>query len=384
MVGRHAKRRSLAGLLGVTVGVVALAAVAGAVLYHRAHSHTIAVPTSTVPTPTTQPTPPTQPATTTTVPTSVTFAAVGDTDLGATPLLPPAPSAEFAPVRSWLKADVSFANLEGTMTTGGPSKCGAHSTVCYAFRVPPSYAQLYRQAGITIVNSANNHSYDFGAEGVAQTSAALKAAGVAQAGLPGQIGYVTTHGVTTAFVDVAPYYLTNNLLDDAQFAALMKRARAHAQLVVVYMHTGAEGAAADHVTRQSEFYYGENRGNPYAFAHRAIDLGAALVLGSGPHVWRGMEWYHGHLIVYSMGDFTNYESFSTYGTLNLTGAVHVTLSPSGAFLRGDVAAGHFLSTGLVVPDSTHALWPFVNALSHQDFGASAALIGRSGAILPPR
>jgi len=322
------------------------------------------------------------PTTTTTSPVALTFAAVGDTDLGDTPLLPAVPSAEFAPVRPLLHADISFANLEGTMTTGTASKCGAQSTSCYAFRVPPSYAQLYRVAGFTIVNSANNHSYDFGATGVAQTSAALHDAGIVQAGLPTQIGYVTSHGITVAFVDVAPYYLTNNMLDAGQFAALMKRAKAHARLVVVYMHTGAEGSAADHVTRQSEYYFGENRGNPYAFAHTAIDLGASLVLGSGPHVWRGMEWYKKHLIVYSMGDFTNYESFSTYGNLSLTGVVHVTLSSSGRFLRGDIAAARFQPNGLVVPDASHALWPFVNALSHQDFGSSAALIGASGAILP--
>ena len=381
MVGRHAKRRRPLGKALIGVTAVAMAVVGATILAWHSHLGR----TSAAPAPaTTDPpaTPTTRPTTTTTVPTTITFAAVGDTDLGSTPLLPPSPAAEFAPVRPFLQADVSFANLEGTMTTGTASKCGAHSSACYAFKVPPSYAHLYRAAGFTILNSANNHSYDFGATGVAETSAALKSAALVQAGLPGQIGYVTTHGVKVAFVDVAPYYLTNNLLDVAQFAALMKRAKAHAQIVVVYMHSGAEGASADHVTRQSEFYYGENRGNPYEFAHRAIDLGASLVLGSGPHVWRGMQWYKGHLIVYSMGDFTNYESFSTFGSLALTGVVHVTLSTSGRFIRGDVAATHFTSTGLVVPDASHALWPFVNALSHQDFGTSAAVIGASGAILP--
>ena len=381
MVGRHAKQRAPLGVRTRTLlALLLVALVAGgvAVAGHRSTSKgrsAIVAPTSTV-------APTTRPTTTTTRPTAITFAAVGDTDLGDTPLLPAVPSAEFTPVRPWLRADVSFANLEGTMTTATSSKCGARSTSCYAFKVPPAYAALYRAAGFTVLNSANNHSYDFGAAGVAQTSAALRRAGLVQAGLPTQIGYVTTHGVTVAFVDVAPYYLTNNMLDTGQFAALMKRAKAHARLVVVYMHSGAEGSAADHVTRQSEYYYGENRGNPFIFAHRAIDLGAALVLGSGPHVWRGMQWYKGHLIVYSMGDFTNYDSFSTYGNLALTGVVHVTLSPTGAFLRGDVAAAHFASNGLVVPDPSHALWPFVNTLSRQDFGTSAALIGKSGAILP--
>ena len=53
------------------------------------------------------------------------------------------------------------------------------------------------------------------------------------------------------------------------------------------MHAGAEGSAADHVTGQEETYLGEDRGNPEAFAHMAIDAGASLVIASGPHVLRG-------------------------------------------------------------------------------------------------
>jgi len=53
------------------------------------------------------------------------------------------------------------------------------------------------------------------------------------------------------------------------------------------MHAGAEGAAADHVTGQEEYYVGEDRGNAKAFAHAAIDDGANMVIASGPHVLRG-------------------------------------------------------------------------------------------------
>jgi hypothetical protein len=48
------------------------------------------------------------------------------------------------------------------------------------------------------------------------------------------------------------------------------------------MHAGAEGSDADDVTGQEETYVGEDRGNPEAFAHMAIDAGADLLIASGP------------------------------------------------------------------------------------------------------
>jgi len=370
MVGRHRRRPTIRQrlvpialtLIGLAVGVVAL----------RHHVAPPATPTTT----TTMTT-----VTTTTVASPITVAAVGDTDLGATPQLPRTPANEFAPMRTDLHADVVFGNLEGTMTSSSAdSKCGANAADCYAFRVPPAFAEVYRAAGFTVLNSANNHSYDFGQQGEIDTTAALGAAGIVQAGLPGQIGYVHVHDVTMAFVDFAPYYLTNNMLAPSQLPSLIATAKRHASIVVVYMHSGAEGITADHVTRRNDYYYGENRGNAYAFAHAAIDDGADLVLGSGPHVWRGMEWYRGHLIVYSMGDFTNYDAFSSYGDLALTGVLHLTLATTGAVISGSLAPATVEQGGLVVPDPEHRLWQFVNGLSRSDFGANAALVSATGQI----
>jgi poly-gamma-glutamate capsule biosynthesis protein CapA/YwtB (metallophosphatase superfamily) len=315
---------------------------------------------------------------------SFTLSAVGDTDLGDTPQLPSDPVAYFAPVKAALAADVVFGNLEGTMTNAGSSKCGPTSTECYAFRVPPSFAQVYRSTGFTVLNSANNHSYDFGATGEADTSAALRAAGIVQAGLPGQIGVVHTHGVRVAFVDFAPYALTNDMLNFTQAAQLIAQAKREAQVVVVYMHAGAEGTTADHVTRATEIYFGENRGNPYEFAHAAIDDGADLVIASGPHVLRGMEWYRGHLIAYSLGDFTNYDAFASVGDLSLSAILHVSMNARGVLESASVTPIAISSGGQAVFDPTHATWGFMNELSTQDFGATAALIGATGQVRVPR
>ena len=98
------------------------------------------------------------------------------------------PAAFFdAGIRKALRADISLGNLEGTLATGGSSKCGAKSTDCYAFRAPPSYSTALKQAGFTIMNLANNHAFDFGASAQAETIAALKRAGLRFTGRPGEI-----------------------------------------------------------------------------------------------------------------------------------------------------------------------------------------------------
>lgn len=311
----------------------------------------------------------------------VRIAAVGDMELGNSPQLPSDPRAYLQPITHALAAPIVFGNLEGTLTDSAHSKCVPNGTSCYTFRVPTSYAAVYRSAGFTVLNSANNHAYDFGQQGVIDTSAALRAAGIVQAGLPGQIGVVIEGGVKVAFVDFAPYYNTNDMLDFPAAARLIARAHQLANVVVVYMHAGAEGASADHVTRQSESFYGENRGNPYAFAHAAINDGADLVIASGPHVLRGMEWFKGHLIDYSLGDFANYYDFSAAGVLDLSAILHVTLDANGGFVSGTFTSVRLSTSGQPSVDPTNASSTFVNELSRADFGANAALIGAGGAIL---
>ena len=185
----------------------------------------------------------------------VTITAVGDTMLGNTPDLPPDPATYFDAVKHILDpgAQIVFGNLEGTLTTAPTSKCSPRDTRegnCFAFRDPPGYVRYLKQAGFTILNDANNHSYDFGAAGQAQTVRVIHAAGLAQTGLPGEITLVTANGIKFAFLAFAPYAYDANLLDLPAARALIKQAGREADVVVVYMHAGAEGSDADHVTGQ--------------------------------------------------------------------------------------------------------------------------------------
>jgi poly-gamma-glutamate capsule biosynthesis protein CapA/YwtB (metallophosphatase superfamily) len=320
------------------------------------------------------------------LPAPVTIAAVGDTMLGNTPDLPPDPAGYFHAVRRELNrgAQIVFGNLEGTLTTATTSKCAsmhARAGQCFAFRDPPGYVRYLKHAGFTILSNANPHSFDFGAAGQAQTVATIHAAGLAQIGLPGEITVVKAHGVRVAFVAFAPYADTASLLDLPAARALIKRAAGRASVVVVYLHAGAEGAAAGHVTGHEEYYLGEDRGNPEAFAHMAIRAGASLVIASGPHVLRGMQFYRHHLIAYSLANFASHNNFATSGDLDMSVILHVTLSATGAFEHARIYPVQFTGQGQPVPGGDAI--SFVAHLSAQDFGASAARILPSGIIKAP-
>jgi poly-gamma-glutamate capsule biosynthesis protein CapA/YwtB (metallophosphatase superfamily) len=317
----------------------------------------------------------------------VSFAAVGDTMLGNTPELPADPGSYLDPVKRQLTGDVVFGNLEGTLTDVYESpKCGddAPSGSCYAFRTPPSYARYLAAAGFTVMNNANNHSYDFGQAGLDQTIAALHKAGIAQDGLPGKITVVKAGGERVAFVGFAPYAQTGSLLDLEAARKLIHYAARRSPIVVVAIHAGAEGSDAQHVTGGEETYLGEDRGNPEAFAKMAIRAGADLVLGSGPHVLRGMEIYRDRLIAYSLGNFSGFHNFDISGVLGASAVLHVTVEEDGAFRSGRIASVRMVEAGRPVLDSSGEGADLIRKLSHEDLGKSAVRIGGDGRILGTR
>jgi hypothetical protein len=321
-------------------------------------------------------------------PKAITLEWVGDIALSSQQGLPPGgPIRALAPVSRLLHgADVTLGNLEGTLSSGGGSKCGGTSGGnCFAFQAPPYTAGQLRGLGFDLVNQANNHSMDFGPFGRSQTIAALRHAELAFTGLPGQITYLRVRGERVAFLGFAPYPYDGNLLDIAGAQRLIRQAARSASLVVVIIHAGAEGADRAHTPHGSEFYLGEDRGDPRAFAHAAIDAGASIVLGSGPHVIRGIERYRGRLIAYSLGNFVGYHTLGMGGVLSLSAILRVTLGAHGAVL-----GGRWLSLSLVegLPrrDFSNASAKLVGALSRQDFPSDRFLIGPSGLfhINPPR
>jgi poly-gamma-glutamate capsule biosynthesis protein CapA/YwtB (metallophosphatase superfamily) len=316
----------------------------------------------------------------------VTLAAVGDTMLGNSPELPADPGSYLDPVKSQLQADAVFGNLEGTLTNESYSpKCGGSSGGnCYAFRTPPSYARDLAAAGFTVMNDANNHSSDFGPAGLEDTISALHRAGIEQSGLPGQVTVVEAGGEKVAFLGFAPYATTASLLDLPGARALIRRAARRADIVVVAIHAGAEGTGAQHVTGREEHYLGEDRGNPERFAQMAVRAGADLVLGSGPHVLRGMQIYHQRLIAYSLGNFSGFHNFDVSGVLGASAVLHVTLDRHGRFRSGRIASVRMVEAGRPEPDPSGEGARLVGELSREDFGASGVRVGGNGRILGTR
>ncbi len=311
----------------------------------------------------------------------VAIVATGDIVMGSTPNLPSDGGRSFfSDVQTDLAGDVVLGNLEGTLSTGGGSKCGKGSTNCFAFQTPPSYARWLQQAGFTVLNLANNHAYDFGADGLRQTTDALAGAGLEWTGRPGQVTVQKVAGIRVALVGFAPYPWAQSLTDITAAKKLVRKAARSADVVVVTMHAGAEGSDRQHVKRGTELFLGENRGDSMRFAHAVVDAGADLVVGSGPHVLRGMEWYKGRLIAYSLGNFAGYKVFSLGGPLSTSGILRVTLRGDGKFETGRLVPTHLVGAGVPAIDPAEAAHGVVRTLSRQDFGARAVKISSDGIL----
>jgi poly-gamma-glutamate capsule biosynthesis protein CapA/YwtB (metallophosphatase superfamily) len=315
-------------------------------------------------------------------PMTVRIAATGDITFGSTPSLPPdGGRSMFGRVAPLLDADVVVGNLETTLGEGSGSgtKC-AGRTACFSFRAPPEYARLLSGAGFTVANLANNHSYDFGATGLAETVAALRDARLPSTGRPGEIAVQNVGAVRVAVVGFAPNPGAQDIRDIPAAQELVRTAATRADLVVVTMHAGAEGTAAAHVRRGVEIYEGENRGDVVAFSHAVVDAGADLVIGHGPHVLRAMEWYRGRLIAYSLGNFAAYRNLVTYGAGGVSAVLRVTLRSDGSWVGGHLVPIRLVGDGTPVPDGERTALGVVRRLSKEDFGRRGAGVEIDGAL----
>ena len=297
----------------------------------------------------------------------VTIGWVGDTTPGSRYGLPPQRGkALFSKVRTELQSpDIMVGNLEGTFGSGGTSK--GSSGASFSFQAPPSYAEALSWAGFDVVNVANNHAHDYLDAGMASTQRALKDVGISYTGLPGKVSVVERNGTRIAFIGAAPYPWAQSLGDISSTAALVRRARKKADVVVVLMHAGAEGSDKTHTPKGAEHAYGEFRGSSRAFAHAMIDAGASAVLGSGPHVVRGIERYKGRLVAYSLGNFAGWGNFGTSGTLGLSGLLTVRIDRQGEVLGGRWLSLRLADSGAPAVDPKDSSGKLVRKLSRQDF-----------------
>ena len=289
--------------------------------------------------------------------------------------------ADVAPILS--AADVTFGNLEGVLIDGGePAKKCSNLNACYLFRSPTRYARHYSDAGFDVMSLANNHARDFGEEGRDSSAAALNEVGVLASGREGTWSAITRGDLSVAFVNYAVTKNSNMLLDYETAFQTIGALAEEFDIVVVTFHGGAEGTDATRVPFSDEEYYGEPRGDVVKFARGAVDVGADLVIGHGPHVVRGMERYNGRLIAYSLGNFATYYGISVAGIKGVAPILTVTLDGNGSFVEGDIVSTIQLRPAGPSIDSRDRALRLIRRLSIEDFGEPGLSFLPDGKILP--
>jgi len=263
------------------------------------------------------------------------------------------------------EADVIFGNFEGALTTHKFSPKTPRGTSVFAFRMPPHFALLLKNAGFNAMAIANNHTFDFGTVGYDDTKKHLTAAGMTLIGEPHAITLQKIRDITIAWLGFSHLPHQNYIGDLARLSQMMKTARQQADLVIVSMQAGAEGSDALIVRDQPERYLGEERGNTFRFARRAVELGADLVIGHGPHVLRGMECYRGKLIAYSLGNFAGYGAFSIKQAAAISAVLEVRLAKDRTLLEVNLIPVVFDQNRLPQPDVDETARYLVNDLSRR-------------------
>ncbi|PWV99688.1 poly-gamma-glutamate synthesis protein (capsule biosynthesis protein) [Paenibacillus cellulosilyticus] len=203
-----------------------------------------------------------------------------------------------------LSPDITAGNLENPITTRGIPAANKQ----YVFKGSPDLLPPLKEAGFDIVSLANNHTLDQGTEGLLDTIAALKDAGIANVGGGNDDTeafapvVLEANGIKVAYLSVSRVVPEGSwkadknhpgvaeAYDSTRAVAAIAKAKQEADLVVMMVHWGVERAdqPVEHQT---------------TLARQFIDAGADLVIGSHPHVMQGFEQYKGKWIAYSLGNF---------------------------------------------------------------------------------
>ncbi|MDO4337124.1 MAG: CapA family protein [Eubacteriales bacterium] len=187
-------------------------------------------------------------------------------------------------VKSIFEADdLTIANFEGTLTDSENREDKQ-----FAFKAPAEFAGILSCSSVETVNTANNHSHDYGEESFSDTMEALDAEGIVHFGYD-ETAVVDVKGVKIGLVGI--YELNDHLERTTQLKENIAKVKDEgAQLVIVIFHWGNE---KEEVPDENQMTLGR----------MAIDEGADLVCGHHPHVLQGIEEYKGRNIVYSLGNF---------------------------------------------------------------------------------
>ena len=279
-------------------------------------------------------------------------------------------------------ADILFGNLEGViLNEGGKHKNCKNPKTCYIFRSPEYMASRIKEAGFNVMSVANNHAGDFGTAGRDNTSRVLDSLQINYAGNSNQpFTIFRVDGMKYGFAAFAPNVGTPSINNIDSAASTVMHLDSLVDVVVVSFHGGAEGAKYTHLPKKREYFYKENRGDVYKFAHAMIDAGADVILGHGPHVPRAIEVYNKRFIAYSLGNFCTYGRFNLSGNNGLAPIVKVKTNAKGEFIQGNIIAAKQIGGGTPVIDSKKRVITLIKKLSEEDLPESEISIDESGNI----
>ena len=282
-------------------------------------------------------------------------------------------------------ADITFANLEGVFITQGvkPQKCSASSRAakrCYEFGMPDTLAPVLKDMHFSVVSMDNNHNSDYGYQGVAHTKKTLDKLGILYAAKKKPIVF-DSKGKKIGFVAFGHSSISYHVSKLSTVQSVITELNKKCDLLIVSFHGGAEGTSAQHVYDKKESYYGEDRGNLIKFAHTAIDAGADLIIGHGPHVLRGVELYKEKLIMYSLGNFLTHGNVSTVGVKGIGAIMDINIDMNtGNFVAGDIIPTKQIGNGIPTYDATKQSIDVIKNLSLADFPNSPLAFSATGQI----
>lgn len=194
------------------------------------------------------------------------------------------------------KGDLTLANLECVV---GDSTLIAIDKK-YTFKADTSCLPSIYKNGINMLGLANNHSYDFGQEGVRQTCLNLSRNSIAYTGVSKEenkcLPFVFNKKGSQIAIFASCFLFQNNTLvcseSIEEFVAKIESFKKEnpESFVLVYLHWGIELTTLPTV-------------NQLVQAHKIIDAGADAIIGHHPHVVQTIEKYKGKYVFYSLGNF---------------------------------------------------------------------------------
>ena len=266
---------------------------------------------------------------------NISFALVGDIMLGSDypdfSRVPPDDGVFlFSDAKKILsEADVAIGNLEGPITNSDSCLKETSTGRVYAFRMPPSLAPVLADAGFDVLNTANNHSRDFGSAGRYDTERILDSLGIKHTGRLGDIARLNVRGKSISVIGFCTSPGNYSLLDIDRAVSIVDSLDSISDIVVVTFHGGGEGKKYIHLSNTVETFLGEDRGDLKKFAHNVIDAGADIVFGHGPHIPRAIEEYKGKIIAYSLGNFCTWFGINIRGVNGYAPLLWIELTPDG-------------------------------------------------------